>query len=525
MKIRHLIALAAICLLGTGSVMADGYNGIKALKQVKKNLSDWNQIDFDAIYVAEFGEGVYCTNGDGNVKPKSLSEWSKDHRYCFMKFTPEEENEGYFIQLVDINGAPAGNSYLGYNDEGDLCLKSERDIEELKESSDHYVFVWNISFNDRTPGNPSENDGKYCFEDMNGDVLGYATLHTQHSLYNPSAAYGLVGWNDTNDTENVTDVKYTDENENEVSCFKFQHNGKMSQTLNNMPAGKYRITYSARAVGYPNDHSAYQEENRPKPRVKVNDEWTGIFEIEDCVNPRWVEFTSGDFVVREKGDIVIGIEAEDNDEDEDSYILIKDIKIEYQLYQNRSTAEGRYGTICLPYDFSTLGATLYTIDNVEAGTGLITLKTVETEGKAEAGKPYLYQAVSGSQSFEEVEDDNITVYPGENGYLYGSFQTEEEGLLQVAHGDYVLQTYNNEQAFYRVNSNDIYCGTYKAYMKWNGGTAGARAFLNFSNETTAINAINALMNGTAEIYDLNGCRQNGLKKGINIVNGAKVMVK
>lgn len=514
MKTKILIALAAICLLGTGSVMADGYNGIKALKQVKKN-----PIDCNAIYVAEFGGGVYCTNGDGNLKQKSLSEWSKDdYCYCFMKFTPVEEGSlDYFIQLVDINGAPADNFYLGYNDGNELCLKSKHEIENLEENDG---FLWNIGFNDRTSINTSAN-GEYSFYNLSDRNLGLATLYTQYSLYNPSAAYGLLGWNNT---EKVSAVKDTDENEKEVSCFKFQNNGKMSQTLKNMPAGKYKITFSAKAVGYYPD--GYVEDG-PHPVVKVNnnnsDEWNTTFEIEDCVNPRWVEFTSGDFVVGEKGNIAIGIVAEGDDNEPDSYILIKDIKIEYQLYQERSTVEGRYGTICLPYDFSTLGATLYTIDNVEAGTGLIILGTGETEG--EAGKPYLYQATSNSQTFEEVINDNITVYPGENGYLYGSFQTEEEGLLQVAQGDYVLQTHDGEQAFYKVTSDNIYCGTYKAYMKWDGGTAGARAFLNFSNETTAINAINALMNGTAEIYDLNGCRQNGLKKGINIVNGAKVMVK
>lgn len=512
MKTKILIALAAIFLLGTGSVMADGYNGIKALKQVKKNLIDWNQIDFDAIYVAEFGEGVYCVNSDGEFEQKSLSEWSKDNRYCFMKFTPEEENVGYFIQLVDINGDPADNSYLGYNEEEELCLISQTDIDELKDSYVHYGFVWSINLY-------SSSGGKYWFVNSEEHELGLATLYTQHSLYNPSAVYGLLGWKvDESVSDKVSAVTFEDK----VSCFKFQNKGKMSQTLKDMPAGKYRITYSARAVGYPNGYV----EDGPRPVVKVNanhEVWTGQFEIDDWVNPKWVDFTTSDyFVVDEKGDIVIGIEAEDNDGDEDSYILIKDIKIEYQLYQNRSTAEGRYGTICLPYDFSTLGATLYTIDNVEAGTGLIILGTGVTEGKA--GKPYLYEAISNSQTFEEVEDDDFAAYPSQNGYLYGSFQTEEEGLLQVAQGDYVLQTYDNEQAFYKVTSDNIYCGTYKAYMKWNGA-AGARAFLNFSNETTAINAINALMNGTAEIYDLNGCRQNGLKKGINIVNGAKVMVK
>ena len=41
---------------------------------------------------------------------------------------------------------------------------------------------------------------------------------------------------------------------------------------------------------------------------------------------------------------------------------------------------------------------------------------------------------------------------------------------------------------------------------------------------TAINAIKAdAANG--EVFSLNGVRQNGIQKGVNVVNGQKVMVK
>lgn len=65
---------------------------------------------------------------------------------------------------------------------------------------------------------------------------------------------------------------------------------------------------------------------------------------------------------------------------------------------------------------------------------------------------------------------------------------------------------------------------YRAYL--NAPNAGGRAFISFAdNSTTAIQALEALTNNKAEIYDLNGRKLPKLQKGVNIVNGTKVIVK
>jgi hypothetical protein len=56
-------------------------------------------------------------------------------------------------------------------------------------------------------------------------------------------------------------------------------------------------------------------------------------------------------------------------------------------------------------------------------------------------------------------------------------------------------------------------------------SASAALRISFDNETTGIEAVKALTDGKAEIYDLNGRKLNKLRKGINIVDGVKVIVK
>jgi hypothetical protein len=55
--------------------------------------------------------------------------------------------------------------------------------------------------------------------------------------------------------------------------------------------------------------------------------------------------------------------------------------------------------------------------------------------------------------------------------------------------------------------------------------AAAQTYALTAPVPTGIEAIDALTAGKAEIYDLNGRKLNSLRKGINIVNGVKVLVK
>lgn len=182
----------------------------------------------------------------------------------------------------------------------------------------------------------------------------------------------------------------------------------------------------------------------------------------------------------------------------------------------RSTASGKYGTICLPYEATVEGAKIYSAEINENKT-LVTL--TEVEGNLVAGTPYIYQATADAQTFSYASG-NIIAAPAATSPLVGVFTP-----TPVPVDSYVLQTQTAGQKFYIVaEGKQPTLSEYKAYLTV-PATAGAKALSIGFAEETAIKAIDALMNGDAKIYDMNGRELKSLQKGVNIVNGVKVLVK
>ncbi len=178
---------------------------------------------------------------------------------------------------------------------------------------------------------------------------------------------------------------------------------------------------------------------------------------------------------------------------------------------NRATAAGKYGTICLPYAAATEDATVYSaaIDGTE-----VVLTAVEA---MEAGKSYIFLANKDNVKFSQVPG-GIVDAPVSSLPLVGVCVPT---LVPV--GDYVLQTQDGVQNFYKVvEGAQPTLGDCKAYLT--APAASGAKVLSFAS-ATAIKALDALVSGDAKIYDLNGRQLKSLQKGVNIVNGVKVMVK
>jgi hypothetical protein len=186
--------------------------------------------------------------------------------------------------------------------------------------------------------------------------------------------------------------------------------------------------------------------------------------------------------------------------------------------ETRTTSLDGFGTICLPYDFTVEDATLYEIKEVEAVS--VTLNKVEGDGVA--GTAYIYQATgSDGVTFSYKQGDLIST-PTE-GTLTGVFES-----TNVATGHYVLQNQGDGEQFYKVaDGSTITLNPFRAYLTASE-TASEEASalrISFENTTTGVEAVKALTDGEAQIYDLNGRKLSKLRKGINIVNGVKVIVK
>lgn len=195
--------------------------------------------------------------------------------------------------------------------------------------------------------------------------------------------------------------------------------------------------------------------------------------------------------------------------------------VEYDL-------KGQYGTIILPVNYvSPQNVKFYTCSAADAN-GVLTL--VETNTATKKNLPYIVE-YTGT---DVPTVDNPKRYQI-IGYKKGAETTNQTvGLLTgvlveggyVPSDSYILSKYNGRFAFYKVDGENVkQAQKYRCYLTYSAPTAVSAFYLNGEGETTGINALLNGNNGETEIYDLSGKRLNHLQKGINIVNGQKVLVK
>ena len=183
-------------------------------------------------------------------------------------------------------------------------------------------------------------------------------------------------------------------------------------------------------------------------------------------------------------------------------------------------ADVKYGTRIFPFAPTTYpdNIVFYSCD---AATGnVLTLSPV---GAPEANVPYILEAKLGSTgSVSGWGTAGATSYTA--GWLTGVYEATAAPV-----GSYVLQNNDNKVGFYKVVENEQpSVGANRCYLTESAPSRGAYFFAG-NDETTGIDAINALTSGKAEIYNASGVRVPALQKGMNIIrteNGTKkIMVK
>ena len=197
----------------------------------------------------------------------------------------------------------------------------------------------------------------------------------------------------------------------------------------------------------------------------------------------------------------------------------------------RRGIKNQFGTLVVPFDVNGMGADydLYKLDQV-LDYELVLRKVDEDDngGIVPAGTPVVFRLHDGlagnhtltltasnttvSGQLEERSEDN-------DFQLVGTYETIE------------LYDYND----YFISNNMFFCA-YDA-KTWAGGVKVApfRAYLSHNpwssakaqtlsiriadedDDVTAVETLNAITDGTAEYYDMNGRRINSLQKGVNIV--------
>ena len=191
--------------------------------------------------------------------------------------------------------------------------------------------------------------------------------------------------------------------------------------------------------------------------------------------------------------------------------------------------KGQYGTIILPVNYATPdNVKFYTCADADAN-GVLTL--VETNTGNKKNQPYIVE-YTGEDKLTPQNPKKYQIF----GYKKGALTTNqkvglltgvlEEGTVYVPSGSYILSKYKDRFAFYKVDGENVKkAQQYRCYLTNSTPSPVSAFYLNGEGETTGINALLNGNNGETEIYDLSGKRLNHLQKGINIVNGQKVLVK
>lgn len=220
----------------------------------------------------------------------------------------------------------------------------------------------------------------------------------------------------------------------------------------------------------------------------------------------------------------IDVEIDDTEDNMEGVTLPEGLVVD-ELDYSRELEEGENAyTTCLPYAPPTSeDLTYYTLVGVSEGT----LYFDEIEGTPQAYTPYLVVANETTSIGKDNVTDVTIVKTVANEASAGDYVLKGT-LSGIQHADaigfYILQPGNR---WGKVGSNaNAYIPPFRAYIE--ATSAGAPEMLgsSFDGNTTGIENIRTVdLNGTERWYDLNGRRIATPAKGINILNGKKVVVK
>ena len=170
-----------------------------------------------------------------------------------------------------------------------------------------------------------------------------------------------------------------------------------------------------------------------------------------------------------------------------------------------------YATFCAPFSYtvSTSGVTAYTLE--ESGDWLI---PTAVEGEVAAGTPVLLKGTSASAT--------LTIGTGyQNTNPLGTTALTGTYLAKTIDGatDYVLGIDGGVVGFYHWDSNNLAAN--RAYVDTPAGVKGF--VLKFDDDPDAIKTLFDSPLKGENIYNLAGQRISKMQKGINIVNGKKIL--
>ena len=229
-------------------------------------------------------------------------------------------------------------------------------------------------------------------------------------------------------------------------------------------------------------------------------------------------WTSVQVTVGNDGQLKIGV-YKDSKTDND-WIVLDNFRLRLleadKASANMKITDAKYATFIAPFDVEIPAGV--TASTAEIGADGATLELSALDGTIPAHTAVILfsenayeNAVSGVRA---ADADALTT-----GALVGTYTD-----IQAPDGSYVLQSQNGKVGFYQVDASVVtpWVRANRAYLTAPANNPVKAYF--FEDAVDAIKSVNADA-GSAEIYNVAGQRMSKLQRGVNIVNGKKVMVK
>lgn len=191
----------------------------------------------------------------------------------------------------------------------------------------------------------------------------------------------------------------------------------------------------------------------------------------------------------------------------------------------RTLVADKWNTFCVPFDTEIAGTALEGATVKAVGTVVGNVINLVDATKIEAGVPYLVMPNTGNIENPTFKGVTISVTtPVEKGNADYKF-VGTYSPKPIAEGDFgKIWGVTAKGKLAKINEGTTMKGL-RAYFMFPTTTAAAK--LNFDGETTSINNIETEATVNGKVYNLNGQyvgnSLNGLKKGIYVVNGKKVI--
>ena len=298
----------------------------------------------------------------------------------------------------------------------------------------------------------------------------------------------------------------------EIASNAFYRRTDENLTINTVPGHKYTTEMLYNSNAYAN------------PIIKV-----GIYTFDE----------DGTIHMTEVTDIKDDVEFTDDKEftNNAEYITTK------ATYTRKSVTAGNWCSLCLPFDCEIPeGVSVY--EFVEMKSDAVVFSEVET---VTAGVPYVFKSEAGGDVTFSAENALIKTEADLNkvsevtngefvfcGALRGYSFKENDKWSMTWTGDkyYGIDSESNtfKRLFVMADNTELNseCWPHHAFIKSNGkSSAPALKVISGSGDdgTTGIGGMTTEEVKTDAIYNLNGQRMAAPRKGINIINGKKVIIK